>query len=95
MAANRPMGAATVIAMNEMSRVPANSGMAPNAPEEPTWSSRIAIWGLQSRPNRKSVTPTWPKKRIASNSTESTMPRVVKIAMVELAISRARMIRST
>ena len=95
MAANRPIGAATVIAMNEMSAVPANSGIAPKAPEDPTWSSRIAICGLQSRPNRKSVIPTWPKKRIASNSTESTMPSVVKIATVELAISAMRTICST
>ena len=32
----RPMGTATTMAMPEISRVPANSGTEPNAPEEPT-----------------------------------------------------------
>ena len=95
MAANSPTGAATVIAMNEMSRVPAKSGTAPKAPEDPTWSSRIAVCGLQPRPNRKSASGTWPKKRIASNSTERTMPMVVKIATVEHAIRKTLTIRST
>ena len=95
MAANSPTGAATIIAMNEMSRVPAKRGIAPKAPEEPTWSSRIAVCGLQARPNRKSASGTWPKKRSASNSTERTMPRVVKIATVEHAIRKIPAIRST
>ena len=46
----------------------------------------MAIWGLHSRPKRNWVTCiTW-KNRIASYSTESTMPTVVKIAMVEQAM---------
>ena len=32
--------------MTEISSVPANSGTAPNAPDEPTWSARIAVCGL-------------------------------------------------
>jgi hypothetical protein len=83
------------MAMNEINRVPANRGMAPKAPEEPTWSARMAVWGLHSRPNRKSVTGTVPKKRVASNSTDSTIPRVVNMAMVEQAIMNQRTTDST
>ena len=51
------------MAMTLISRVPVNSGTAPKAPEAPTWSVRMAICGLQSSPNRKSVTETMRKKR--------------------------------
>ena len=58
MADINPMGTATAMAMAEMSSVPVNRGTAPNAPEAPIWSARIAICGLQSNPNRNSVTGT-------------------------------------
>ena len=51
-----PMGTATHMAIPEISMVPAKTGMAPNAPDEPTWSERIAVWGLHLSPNRNSVT---------------------------------------
>ena len=38
-----------------MKNVPQNSGIEPNAPDEPAWSARIAVCGLHSMPNRKSV----------------------------------------
>ena len=41
------MGTAMDMAIREMSAVPANSGTAPNEPDDPTWSARIAICGLQ------------------------------------------------
>ena len=47
---------ATIIAMIAPIRiVPQNRGIEPNAPDEPAWSARIAVCGLQDRPNRKSV----------------------------------------
>ena len=44
----------------------------PKAPELPTWSSRMAVCGLHSAPNRNSVNETRRKKRMASNRSEST-----------------------
>ena len=88
MADIKPIGTATTIAMKEISRVPVNRGTAPKAPEEPTWSARIAICGLQRNPKRKSVTGTFWKNKTDSNTTESTMPTVVKIAIVEQAIRK-------
>ena len=56
---------ATIIAMIAPIRiVPQNSGIEPNAPDEPAWSARIAVCGLQVRPNRKSVGGTCWKKRM-------------------------------
>ena len=60
------MGTATTMAIAEISAVPKKTGTAPKAPEEPTWSARMAIWGLQPTPNRKSVTGTTLKNRMAS-----------------------------
>src|SRR5690349_7840188 len=81
------MGTAIAMAMQEMSAVPANSGTAPNEPDEPTWSARIAICGLHEVPNRKSMGEMIWKKRKASKATEATMPTVVNTAMVEQAMS--------
>ena len=53
-----PNGTAMVIAMIVIRKVPANSGTAPNAPVEPTWSARMAVCGDHSRPNRNSVIGT-------------------------------------
>ena len=58
------------MAINEISMVPTNSGTAPNEPDEPTWSSRIAVCGLHEVPNTNSKIDTDSKKRRASNSTE-------------------------
>ena len=62
MADIKPMGTATNIAMTETSMVPVSKGTTPKAPDEPTWSARIAVCGLQLKPNRKSVTGTRSKK---------------------------------
>ena len=89
------MGTAMTMAMNEISAVPANSGTAPNDPDEPTWSARIAICGLHEVPNRKSIGEIIEKNRNASNATEATMPMVVNTAIVEQPISSHSMTRST
>ena len=75
------------MAMKEMSAVPANSGTAPNEPDDPTWSARMAICGLHDVPNRKSSGEMCEKNRKASKATEATMPMVVNTAMVEQPIS--------
>ena len=95
MAANRPTGTATIIAMTVIRIVPANTGIAPNAPDAPTWSARMAVCGLHSSPNRKSIGEILVKKAIASNSSDRTIPTVVRMAMVEATISMSRMTRST
>src|SRR6056297_1876369 len=89
-----PIGPATSMAIKEISRVPANSGIAPKAPEAPTWSMRSAVCGLQLVPNRNSVTGTRWKKRIDSNSTDRTIPTVVRIAISEEPIRKASASRS-
>ena len=78
-----------------MSMVPANSGTAPKAPEEPTWSALSAVCGLHCRPNRNSLGGTLAKKRMVSNSTDRTMPMVVSTATQEQAISSPLTTRST
>ena len=48
MALISPSGMATIMAMiAPMKIVPQKSGIAPNAPDEPAWSARIAVCGLQ------------------------------------------------
>ena len=47
MAENRPTGNATSMATIVIVSVPVNSGIAPKEPDEATWSSRIAVCGLQ------------------------------------------------
>jgi hypothetical protein len=83
------------MAMKEMSAVPANSGTAPNEPDEPTWSARIAICGLQEVPNRKSMGEMIAKNRKASKATDATMPIVVNTAIVEQPSSSHSVTRST
>ena len=95
MADIRPTGTATTMAMAEIISVPAKTGTAPKAPEEPTWSSRMAIWGLHFKPNKNSVMEIFSKNRMASNRTDSRMPMVVKIAIVEQAIRIHLMMLST
>jgi hypothetical protein len=53
-----PKGTAITKAINEINKVPTNKGKAPKLPEPPTWSSRIASWGLQWVPNKTSNTLT-------------------------------------
>ena len=90
-----PTGTATNMATAEMRSVPVKRGTMPNAPEAPTWSERIAVCGLHSTPKRKSKGDTLRKKRSASNSTDSTMPAVVRMATVELATMKTRTAPST
>jgi len=85
MAESSPNGPATVIATAAMSPVPTSSGITPNAPLDPTWSSRMAICGLQFSPNRKSNSGTASRKRRVSNSSDKAIPTVVRIATRELA----------
>ncbi len=94
-AVSKPIGTATSIEIPVISSVPVNSGTAPKLPDEPTWSARIAVCGLQLSPNRNSVRGTSRKKRIASKSTDMTMPIVVNIAMLEAPISKPLTTRST
>ena len=81
--------------MKEMSAVPANSGTAPNEPDDPTWSARIAICGLQEVPNRKSMGEMIAKNRKASKATDATIPIVVNTAIVEQPSSSHSVTRST
>ncbi len=67
------------MAITVISSVPVNSGTAPKLPDAPTWSARIAVCGLHSRPNRKFAIGTRSKNRIDSNSTENTIPAVIMI----------------
>ena len=90
-----PIGPATSMAIVVIRSVPANSGTAPNEPDEPTWSARSAVCGLHCRPNRNSVTGTCWKKRIDSNSTENTMPAVVAIETAAASQKAAVTQRST
>ena len=55
----------------------------------------MAICGLQLSPNRNSVSGTFWKKRMDSNSTLATMPMVMNTAKVEHRVSRISMARST
>ena len=89
------MGTAMSMAMKEMSAVPANNGTAPNEPDDPTWSARIAICGLQEVPNRKSMGEMIAKNRKASKATDATMPIVVNTAIVEQPSSSHSVTRST
>ena len=75
---------ATIIAMiAPMKTVPQNRGIEPNAPDDPAWSARIAVCGLHDRPKRKSPGGTNLKNRAISNSSDRTIPSVVKIAINE------------
>ena len=81
---------ATIMAMiAPMKAVPQNSGIEPNAPDEPAWSARIAVCGLQVVPNRNSVGLTSLKKRRLSNSSDRTMPSVVRMAISDAADQQA------
>jgi hypothetical protein len=55
----------------------------------------MAIWGLQDVPNRNSVTGTSRKNRIDSKTTDSTMPRVVRMATLAATIISTITSRST
>ena len=75
MALISPSGIATIIAMiAPMKTVPQKSGIAPNAPEEPAWSARIAVCGLQVDPKRNSTGETMLKKRSDSKSKREDDP---------------------
>src|SRR5690606_11962255 len=95
MADIKPLGTATNMAMADTTSVPTKSGTAPKAPELPTWSARIAVCGLHSRPKTNSQKGTARKKRRDSNSTEKTMATVVKMAIREQASSKYLKMRST
>ena len=77
---------ATSMAMAEISSVPVNTGMAPKAPPAVTWPSRMGICGSHFNPKKNSNGDTRSKKRMVSNSSDRTMPSVVRMAMSEQAI---------
>ena len=53
MADIKPTGTAINMATAVISKVPTNNGTKPNEPDAATWSTRIAICGLHSKPNKK------------------------------------------
>ena len=71
------------MAMVEIIRVPASRGTTPKLPEEPIWSVRSEVCGLQCKPKRNSWTGTREKNCIDSNKTDNTMPSVQSTASVE------------
>src|SRR6056300_210406 len=89
-----PTGTATHMATRDICKVPTKRGTAPNEPDAPTWSARIAVCGLQCVPVINSQKEIWLKNRSDSNSTERTIPSVVNIAIMEQAISTARKVNS-
>ena len=80
--------------MEEINKVPANTGTAPNAPPAVTWPSRMGICGSQFSPKKNSSGETRWKNRRASNSSDSTMPSVVRMAISEQAIIKPVSTRS-
>ena len=87
---------ATIMAMiAPMKVVPQNKGTDPNAPDDPAWSARSAVCGLHVVPNRNSVGLTMLKKRRDSNSSDRTMPSVVRIAISDAPTSSTMTQRST
>ena len=77
-----PKGTATVIAISIIKNVPRKTGMIPNEPELPAWSFLRAIWGLHSRPKRKSKIETSLKNLIASKKIEEIIAIVIKIEAI-------------
>ena len=86
---------ATAMAIMAMSSVPRKTGTAPKAPAPAIWSARIAICGSQRRPKKKSAGGTSAKKAQASQSSDTTMPTVVRIARAEQITMKAESARST
>jgi hypothetical protein len=87
---------ATIMAMiAPMKIVPQNKGIEPNAPDEPTWSARIAVCGLQCSAEQEFAGRHHLKKRRLSNISDSTIPSVVRIAISDAARSSAIIHRST
>ena len=76
-------------------KVPTKSGTAPKAPVPAYWSARMAIWGFHSIPNRNSWIGTAWKKRQLSQTSEATMPAVVRMAVTEQAMNRPAIQPST
>ena len=64
-------------------RVPVNIGTAPKLPEDPTWSSLIAVWGDQWVPNRNSEKLTCEKNLTVSKIKDKIIPNVVRTATIE------------
>ena len=83
------------MAITVISKVPVTSGTMPKAPDDPTWSARMAVCGLHCVPNRKSIGETFSKNRTVSNSTENTIPIVVSTATLAQASRTTFTARST
>ena len=73
------------MAMMVINKVPTISGTMPKAPEDPTWSARMAVCGDHCRPKRKSIGEILLKNCAASKTTDSNMPMVVRTATAEQA----------
>ncbi len=84
MAASSPTGIATSMAISEIRKVPANSGTEPNcapplpSPARPADARKLSP-GAQVVPVMKSHRLCIWKKRIASETIDSRMPKVVTI----------------
>jgi hypothetical protein len=57
--------------------------MAPKLPDDATWSARIAVCGLHCNPNRKSKIFIIEKNLNVSKSSDSTIPTVTTIAIMD------------
>ena len=79
-------GPATHMAMTVMSKVPVSSGMKPKTGGDPV--------GAHCVPGEEASGGTSLKKRAVSNSTEKTMPMVVRMAIAEQTTRKPSVIRS-
>ena len=69
--------------MKVITKVPKNTGTAPKEPSAATCPSLNAIWGDQSVPKKNSSKLISLKNRNVSNIKESTMPTVVRTAIID------------
>lgn len=70
-------------------------GMPNSAPAPAIWSARMGLCGSQLVPNRNTVTGTRLKNWSLSWTSDSTIPAVVKMAIVEQKIMIPVTMRST
>ena len=80
-AASKPIGIATHIAIIVINKVPVKTGIAPNDPEAATWSSLRAICGDHVVPKKNSKGETSEKNFRVSNNNDNTIPSVTIIAI--------------
>ena len=87
---NKPIGTATIIAINAIKAVPANNGTEPNAFFKSAYSSAVMVeasltnarCGLHEVPNKKSKILITEKNLILSNNRANIIPIVVKMVYI-------------